>query len=71
MLLKEFFNSSNNYLSAISTSEENRELCPELFFINEVFINLNYNNLGYIKNDNILINDFNSNDKNGIIDLLL
>ena len=71
MLLKEFFNSSNNYLSAISTSEENRELCPELFFFNEAFINLNHNNLGYIKNDNILINDFNSNDKNGIIEFII
>ena len=65
------FNSLNNYLSAITTSEENRELIPELFFIYEAFINLNHNNIGYIKNDNILINDFNSNDKNGIIEYII
>lgn len=59
------FSSLENYLSAISNSDENRELCPELFFTYETFINLNHFDLGYIKCDDFLINDFYSNDENG------
>ena len=59
------FSSLENYLSSISNSDENRELCPELFFTFETFINLNHFDLGYIKSDNFLINDFYSNDENG------
>ena len=65
------FSSLNNYLSAINSSEENRELCPELFFSYESFINLNHNNIGYINTDKILINDFDSNDENGIIEYII
>ena len=65
------YSSLNNYLSAISSSEENRELCPELFSLYEAFINLNHNKIGYIKSDNILINDFDSNDQNGIVEYIV
>ena len=66
------FSSLENYLSAISNSDENRELCPELFFTFETFINLNHFDLGYIKSDNFLINDFYSNDDNGgIIEFII
>ena len=66
------FSSLENYLSAISNSDENRELCPELFFTYETFINLNHFDLGYIKSDNFLIDDFYSNDDNGgIIEFII
>ena len=65
------FSSLENYICAISSSDENREFIPELFHNYEAFINLNHNNLGYIKEDQVLINDFNSNDKNGIIEYII
>ena len=65
------FSNLTNYLSAINTSEENRELCPELFCFYEAFINLNHNYLGVIKSDKILINDFYCNDQNGIIEYII
>ena len=65
------FSSLDNYLYAISSSDENRELIPELFFNYEAFLNLNHNYLGYIKTDQILINDFISNEKNGIIEFII
>ena len=65
------FSSLNNYLSAILNSEENREFCPELYCVYDDFINLNHNNIGYIKSDKIMINDFNSNDKSGIFEFII
>ena len=65
------FSTLNNYLEALANSEENRELCPELFTFYEAFINLNHNNLGYLKYDKLLINDFVSNEKNGIIEFII
>ena len=65
------FSNLSNYLSAINTSEENREPCPELFFFYEAFINLNHNYLGFIKTEKMLINNFYSNDENGIIEYMI
>ena len=65
------FSSLNNYLEALSSSEENRELCPELFSLYEAFINLNHNNLGYIIVDKYFIDDFTSNDQNGIFEFII
>ena len=65
------FSSLTNYLEALSNSEENRELCPELFAFYEAFINLNHNDLGYISVDKLVINDFVSNDKNGIFEFII
>ena len=65
------FSSLNNYLEALNNSEENRELCPELFIFYEAFINLNHNSLGYINSDKLLINDFISNDDNGIFEFII
>ena len=65
------FSSLNNYLTALSTSNENRELCPELFNIYDAFINLNHNNIGYIKNEKKYINDFDTNDESGIFEFIV
>ena len=65
------FSSLNNYLDALSSSEENRELCPELYSLYEAFINLNHNHLGYINVDKFFINDFASNDENGIFEFII
>ena len=65
------FSSFENYISALTNSDENRELCPELFFICEAFINLNHYSLGYIKSDKFFIDDFSSNDENGIIGFII
>ena len=65
------FSTLNNYLTAIYSSEENRELCPELFCSYESFLNLNHNNMGYIKSDKLLINDLDTKDDYGIIEYII
>ena len=65
------FSSFENYLLAMDYSDENRELCPELFSIYEAFINLNHFSLGYIQNDKFLIDDFYSNNENGIFEFII
>ena len=65
------FSTLNNYLTAIYSSEENRELCPELFFSYESFLNLNHNNMGYIKSEKLLINDLDTKDDYGIIEYII
>ena len=55
------FSSYNNFSTALFTSSENRELIPEFFHNYEFCINLNYNNIGRMKNTKKLINNFNTN----------
>jgi len=68
---RRIFNSMENYLQAMTSSEENRELIPEFFYNYEVFLNLNYNNIGYIFEENIQIHDFVTGDKNGIAEFII
>ena len=56
---------------ALTSSSENRELIPELFYSYDAFINLNHNNIGYIKCDKIFINDFDTNDECGIFEFII
>ena len=55
------FSNYNNYYTALITSSENREMIPEFFHNYEFCLNLNYNNIGKMQIDNVLINNFNSN----------
>ena len=43
------FSSMKNYLSFLSITQDNRELCPEFFFCYEFLLNLNHNNFGKLK----------------------
>ena len=52
------FSSIKSYLAVLSTSDENRELTPEIFYNYELFMNLNYLNLGYIKQEHTQLNNF-------------
>ena len=61
----------DSYLNAMNSSEENRELVPEFFYNYEIFLNLNYINLGILNSDNLLINDLNTGDKNGIAEFII
>ena len=65
------FSSLKGYLVAINQSDENRELIPELFYLGEAFINLNHNCIGFIRRDQLQINDFNSNNENGIFEFII
>ena len=68
---KRMFYSMDNYFKAIGFSEENRELVPEFFHNYELFLNLNYSNLGYLYEENVSINDLETFDKNGIIEMII
>ena len=68
---RRMFNSIENYLQALISSEENRELIPEFFHSYESFLNLNYNNLGCISDENKQIHDFVTGDKNGIAEFII
>ena len=65
------FTSLENLLYVFSVSDENRELCPEFFYSFESFLNLNYNNFGYIKNNNKQINHFCTNQNIGIVEFII
>ena len=65
------FNTFSNHLQVIISTEENRELIPEFFHSYEVFLNLNYINLGCIIKEGILINDFDTSEKNGIAEFII
>ena len=58
------FTSVKNHLAVLALSDENRELTPELFYNYEMFINLNYLNLGLIKHERIQLNNFDTGFKN-------
>ena len=68
---KRMFYDIDNYLQAITFSEENRELIPEFFCNYEIFLNINYLNLGYIIDENLMINDLITADKNGISETII
>ena len=68
---KRMFYDIDNYLQAITFSEENRELIPEFFCNYEIFLNINYLNLGYIIDENLMINDLVTGDKNGIAETII
>ena len=68
---KRMFSTYENYLLAIESSEENRELIPEFFTNYEIFLNLNYINLGYMKEDNLVINDLKTKEENGIAEFII
>ena len=59
------------YLKAVTDSEENRELIPEFYYNYEIFLNLNYLDLGYLLEERMLINDVETNDKNGIAEFII
>ena len=65
----------DSYLNAMNSSEENREenreLVPEFFYNYEIFLNLNYINLGILNSDKLLINDLNTGDENGIAEFII
>ena len=65
------FTSLENLLFVFNVSDENRELIPEFFYSFESFLNLNYNDFGYSKVDNIQINNFNNNQNCGIIEFII
>ena len=67
---RRMFYSIENYLKVISATEENRELIPEFFHNYEIFLNLNYLNLGYLDGDQMIINDVYTGDKNGIAEFI-
>ena len=68
---KRIFYTLDNYFKAIIYSEENRELIPEFFHHFEMFLNLNYLNLGYLHDENVIISDFLTDDNNGIIEFVI
>ena len=68
---KRMFYDIDNYLQAITFSEENRELTPEFFCNYEIFLNINYLNLGYITDAKLIINDLITGDKNGIAETII
>ena len=68
---KRLFYSMDTYFNAISFSEENRELIPEFFCNFEIFLNLNYLNLGYLYEENITIHDLETGDANGIAEFII
>ena len=65
------FSSLENLLVVFQISDENRELCPECFYGYEIFLNLNYNDFGYINLDKKQVNNFNTNQNCGIVDFVI
>ena len=68
---RRMFTSIYSYLTAVISANENRELIPEFFYSYEAFLNLNHVNLGYISDENIRINDLDTDDKNGIAEFII
>jgi len=60
-----------NHLNVLTSTVENRELVPEFFYNYEIFLNLNYLNLGYLKKQKLIINDLDTGDKNGIAEFII
>ena len=65
------FSSLQNLLYVFGISEENRELLPELFHFYECFLNLNYNDFGFIEFDKKQIHHFSTSQKCGIIEFII
>ena len=65
------FTSLENLLFVFQVSDENRELIPEFFYSYESFLNLNYNNFGYIKTNKKQINHFCTNQNIGIVEFII
>ncbi len=65
------FTSLENLLYVFQISDENRELCPEFFFSYESFLNLNFNDFGYLKVDKKQIHHFNTSQKCGIVEFII
>ena len=65
------FSNYNNYYTALYSSSENREMIPEFFHNYEFCLNLNYNNMGKMQVDNVLINNFNSNKYKNPIEFII
>ena len=65
------FTSLENLLLVFQITDENRELCPEFFYSYESFLNLNYNDFGYIFADKRQIHNFNTNQNIGIIQFII
>ena len=65
------FSSLKNLLSVFEISDENRELCPEIFYFYECFFNLNYNDFGYISVDKKQIHHFNNSQNCGIVEFIM
>ena len=55
---KRMFFTFDGYLKAMECSLENRELIPEFFHNYEIFLNLNYLNLGFLYDQNQVISVF-------------
>ena len=65
------FTSLENLLYAFSISDENRELLPEFFYFYESFLNLNYNDFGFISIDKKQIHNFNTSKNCGIVEFII
>ena len=68
---KRMFFTFEDFLKAVKYSQESRELTPEFFHNYEIFLNLNYLNLGFIDEQNLIINDLDTGDKNGIAEFII
>ena len=65
------FTSLENLLCVFQISDENRELCPEFFYSYESFLNLNYNDFGFINLDKRQIHNFNTSQNIGIVEFII
>ena len=65
------FSSLKNLLFVFEVSDENRELCPELFYSYESLLNLNYNNFGFSITNKKQIHHFNTNQDCGIVQFII
>ena len=65
------FTSLDNLLYVFSISDENRELLPEFFYFYESFLNLNYNDFGFIQTDKKQIHHFNTSTNCGIVEFII
>ena len=63
------FTSLENLLYIYNESDENRELCPEFFYSYESFLNLNYNNFGFLNHKQI--HHFNNNQNCSIVEFII
>ena len=65
------FTSLENLLLVFQITDENRELCPEFFYSYESFLNLNYNDFGFINMDKRQIHNFNTSQNIGIVEFII
>ena len=65
------FSSIDNLLLVYRTSDENRELCPEFFYSYESFLNLNYNDIGYVLTEKKQIHNLNTSQNCGIVEFII